>query len=347
MQCSGLTRTEMMSMMVLELLVQLMRNKKSFSLYVVGVVAFSLPLSHLNLMASPNPPRERFTHSFEGFSDIKSFSYVSEMEVLSQVGEKDKKFLRSLEYKYMGGNFSYAIFHQSLIPNPDRDALIICNIAYQKPMFQFLVPDNRMLVITSKSDIRKMKYDTHLVQDLGIFEPYRFSLSGTDLISKTASDLGVNPWDYVPMLNDFSDQKNWIKVTDTAVFVKDEVGKRVFRFPGRSKPEVEVFYEVEFDKAREFYPISWVKTSNKIKDESYQITEFHEVQMKRGMVYFPKKAIRKIYDRNGEVSTVATCTIKNLKVNQSDESDTDFSIDPSLADIIYDIDADRYINVPK
>jgi hypothetical protein len=98
-----------------------------------------------------------------------------------------------------------------------------------------------------------------------------------------------------------------------------------------------------------FYPIGWdlIRIKGQSLIMAYRVEEIGTVDVEKAVWQYPQKAIRSYYE-DGKLSptSVASITIDEIKVNQK-LPEGRFSIDPSCAARVYDLDTKAYIEVPK
>ena len=116
-------------------------------------------------------------------------------------------------------------------------------------------------------------------------------------------------------------------------------------------PEVKSFL-VSFSIKDDYYPVAWTaKDASGKRVLEYFVDELGKVmfrsldQKKEFVGLYPKKSRQKLYEE-GALFSVAFGRVDKIKINYLGDEDQ-FSLDPSIAKVICDLDNKRYIPVPK
>lgn len=119
-----------------------------------------------------------------------------------------------------------------------------------------------------------------------------------------------------------------------------------------SKTQEPTYYKIVFSKINGFFlPMSWQFFTEKghlILD--YKVTDFAQYQPNSGSnfkISYPRKAVSNSYIHAGDrVDTTATFEVGKISVLDTTNENNDFTIDPALAQTIYDEKSKSLIDVP-
>ena len=213
--------------------------------------------------------------------------------------------------------------------------------AYDGQHYQFIWPSTNNLVVGKKRSPR-FGNGRRLVQDLLFTAPFQWLHPPED---KNKADLLTVP--FFRSLNVASIVRSSVEMKAVTINSRECVE---LSLPGAVDyyQRVPYTYKVYFSIKDNYFPIGWdtVDAADKIISQ-YRITELGKIATASGQFfYYPKTATLGWFGESGSNTTdvVQTFRITNFSLNSL--SDDNFTIDPSTANSIQDMDTNMVIMVP-
>jgi len=272
--------------------------------------------------------------AFAGLKSISSISFSSEQT--TTVTKSGDTFKTYLTYTASGKKYIYTSFQDTNNTGSDEHYTVgydgtTCNY--------YTARDGMMSVATHRMD------DVPLINNWAFFEPFSFFGS---------KDATSGPYVRFPSLTDFqnsdllkSEVKQFTDIKEVQYEGHNCVSLRVAggRIPFRTEDSE---FTVYFDKDIGFYPIAWERVGKETRQRiRYFVTEIGYVKLGDKKIAYPKSAIRTLYlaADPDHPFTITKSSIREINLNEVSE-DFDFQIDPTIANVIFDADAKKYITVP-
>lgn len=276
---------------------------------------------------------EQLSKYFQRYSTFE-FSATQET-VIPSSGER---FTETLSYVGAGQHYKYAY--------SDGTPSFTCEMAFNGEYGQSWDKENNMLHLKKEERMS----DGTASNVLGVLAPFQF-LTTNDLEGNTSARRKFS----FPTLTSLGDAEQWRRRVHDGVTAetisRDGRPLLCVTMPGGVMygRKFDTTYRVFFDPKRDYLPVEWERASTTGETrEVYKVEEFGSVKTNDGgMFTYPKTASRLKYLDDDKAHYCETIiTVSDVRVGEQYDMDM-FTIDPSVASVIHDIDANTYITVPK
>lgn len=299
--------------------------------------------------------------SVDALKSIHTLSYTCKGAGVSHANGKNVVFSDQLEYKASGVNFIYT-YKSS---NKAQDGGVLMphrTVAYNSEIFQVVLHEEKLMQITKNAGIEARNYRYVSSNNMGIFEPYVFLATTYHAYMVKQKDPAhlklAKPasMGFYPQLVDFiaSAQLMASGAYANQFWHRKKDGKdgQVFNVPGLSDQGREAAMLVHFSSTHPGLPSRW-EMSYEGDAHPFLVwqAEIKSFQQNKGFGYF-KRFEKRAYLQTGIVGqppveiSQADYEIVDCTVNEATDTG-DFTVDPSLVDMIQDMDSNKWIRVPK
>lgn len=297
----------------------------------------------------------------DALKSMRTLSYTCRGSGVSHANGKNTTFSDQLEYKASGANFIYT--YKSSNDAQDGGVLLPHRtVAYNSEIFQVVLHEEKLMQITKSAGIDARNYRYVSSNNMGLFEPYAFlaaAYHGYMVKQNDAAHMKLAKpasMGFYPQLVDFISSARLMASGAYAnqfwLREKDGKGVQVFKVPGLSDQGREAAMLVRFSSTHSGLPSQWEMVyegdTHPFLVWKAEIMSFQEI---KGFGYF-RRFEKCAYLQTGMVGkppveiSQATYEIVDCTVNEPIET-SEFTVDPSLVDMIQDMDSNKWIRVPK
>jgi hypothetical protein len=268
------------------------------------------------------------------FSQLSEAHWIAVSEAIpensfaSQNGVKEA--ISHFEFWVQGPCWRYDIFNVE-----DSHPSLFTSHAYDGKYDQFFSPKDRLLTIQKASASGSFaEYGNYLL------EPYAFLLeeeTSTSFMPRT------------PLFSQLASPATWKARLAKMRLLSSTDQDLVARLDAGINPATKenYQYEIRFDRTRNWMPLELLKTNSTSKVVlKVRVLKSKTLSLKNGkQAHFPEEVESIRFENNGEkiFSVKTKASTFSDKVGDEDV----FYLDPSIAETIYDKDADTYIKIPK
>jgi len=326
--------------------------------------AILLLLAVGDLTASAEPDINSLLSAFsDNFHELKTIEFKCEGRGKGYAHDSVQYSADLLTYKVDEKFFSYS-YQDSFLLTPEGSPKWEAQrtVAYDGEILQIMLHPEALLQITKKSGVEARNFDYGRTKNQGLFEPYAIMALVYHAEMVQAKDPGhlklASPFSqgYYPLMADYLAAAKMLKKR-TGAFGKitySEVDSEKYSlvaqdvpFGGRSNtlrvffqhstPEIPYRWELISDG--NFHPhLVWEGDTLSLKRESG--FSYYGRHTKKTFSNIQQEKDKPRLDSEHEYK-ISECRINNLL------DDSNFIIDPTAADLILDIDEDRWIKVPR
>lgn len=266
----------------------------------------------------------------ETITDIIPGKNASELE---EFGIDTKPMRTKFKYWRMGEKFKYEI--TDITSEGEKPILIH---SYDSERYQYWVPEEGGRLVISSKTLGALFLET---------SNYAF-LPLTFINNADKESWGMNP--ITPDLEDIQNIVQWNEAFKDSIFRKitDGTSYEISRKAERGGEKHSLKYLVQFTKFGEDYPSNIKKMENNVTLLDMDILSIDKASIKKDFdsIFFPKTILSKHYTSEGKHAYDLKIFVKSFICNKEAES-FDFTIDPSIAKVIYDRDTNKTIWIPK
>ena len=250
---------------------------------------------------------------------------------------------RTFTFWQKGDSFKYEVFNV----NQNLQSLVARH-AHTDDQDQYFTPANGGRLNIQKHSANK----EWLAVDDAVLQPYGFLYP---------ADNGGLPgyFAHMPSLSDLVNPDLWkqLAATNNLAISPSSNGDILTVFltisGGIDKPyySSQYTYEINLSKEKNYFPTGY-KKRNKAGNivQEVSCTKVGSAKNSNGtLFYFPEQLVVKSYNDSGGLLFTKTSTIEDVSINSISKDDEDqlFTIDPSTAKIIFDVDKKVLITVPQ
>lgn len=282
------------------------------------------------------------------FDEVTALEFDGTLEVETAATENGQ--VQHIHYSTKQDLYAFNV-ESSLIKGPKQEAVSVARVAYDGKLYQDLNNSTGKKILSLSKKQQMSVGHLMLATCLHFFEPFHFYLGNLSPKLESPPNKKTAFFLAMPSVLEMRSSSAWKELSMNSKYIGSEIKQNHPCTVFFIKTRFDFFlqegggFKMFFAKDLNFYPIAYecYDTSN-TELATYSVSKVGHAKSSKKSLLFPEESELRIDGKNGKV--VYQIKVNDVKFNHKIPDDT-FSIDPSEAKLISDLDNNTVITVPE